>query len=305
MRRMPGAVLRSLHRTVAGTYLTWSERGGAQLGASIAFYSIFALAPVLVVAIAVAGLAFGPDAVRGRVVEQLQGLLGTTAAKAIEAMIASAWRPEQGTFAGIVGIVTLLVAATGVMVELKRALNVMLERTVSARSVLSAFVKARLTALAMVLGVGFLTIVSLLLSTAVAAIAAWVPTRYPEFKFLLTALDLVASTIVLTAAFAALIRWLPDKPPPGRVVAIAAVAAALLFNVGKYLVGIYIAQAGVTSTYGAAGSFVVLIIWVFYTSQVLLIGVAFGRQFEPRLRAGPPAPPPEASIVEGQRSGST
>ncbi|HET9024567.1 MAG TPA: YhjD/YihY/BrkB family envelope integrity protein, partial [Burkholderiaceae bacterium] len=152
MRRKLGGALQRLRQCVRGTYLTWSERGGPQLGASIAFYSIFALAPLLVVAIAVAGLAFGADAVRGRVVEQLGGLLGTTAAKAIEALIASAWRPGQGAFAGIVGIVMLLVAATGVMVELKRALNVMLDRTVTARSLLSAFVRARLTALAMVLG---------------------------------------------------------------------------------------------------------------------------------------------------------
>ena len=237
--------------------------------------------------------------------KQLGGLLGTTAAKAIEALIASAWRPGQGAFAGIVGIVMLLVAATGVMVELKRALNVMLDRTVTARSLLSAFVRARLTALAMVLGVGFLIIVSLLLSTAVSAIAAYLPARFPELELVLSALDLTASLVVLAAAFAALVRWLPDRTPPARVVAIAAVASALLFSLGKYLVGLYIARASVVSTYGAAGSLVVLIIWVFYTSQVLLVGVAFGRQFEPRVRAGPTAPPPAASTVDGERAGST
>lgn len=303
MPRSLAGALQALQRIVVGTFITWSERGGPQLGASIAFYSIFALAPVLVVAIAVAGLAFGADAVRGRVVEQLGGLLGVPAAKAIEAMVASAWRPEQGTFAGVLGIVTLLVAATGVMVELKRALNVMLERTVSARSVLSAFVRARLHALAMVLGVGFLTIVSLLLSTAVAVVAAYLPQHFPELKFLLAALDVTASLIVLTAAFAALIRWLPDRRPPARVVAIAAATAAVLFTLGKFLVGLYIARASVVSAYGAAGSLVVMIIWVFYTSQALLIGVAFARQFEPRVRAGPPEPLP--APVDGERAGST
>jgi membrane protein len=304
MRRSLGGALQRVRQCIVGTYLMWSERGGPQLGASIAFYSIFALAPLLVVAIAIAGLAFGPDAVRGRVVEELGGLLGETAAKGIEALIASAWRPEEGAFAGLLGVATLLIAATGVMVELKRALNVMLDRTVTARSLLSSFVRARLTALAMVLGVGFLTIVSLLLSAAVSAIAAYVPTRFPELEVLLTTLDLAASLVVLTIAFAALVRWLPDRTPPARVVAIAAIAAALLFTLGKYLVGLYIARASVVSTYGAAGSLVVLIIWVFYTSQVLLVGVAFGRQFEPRVRKAPaPSPPPSA--VDGQRSGST
>ena len=134
-------------------------------------------------------------------------------------------------------------------------------------------------------------------------VAAHLPARFAELQSLLSALDLTASLFVLGAAFAALVRWLPDRTPPARVVAVAAVASALLFTLGKYLVGLYIARASVVSTYGAAGSLVVLIIWVFYTSQVLLVGVAFGRQFEPRVRAGPPAPAPSA--VDGQRAGST
>lgn len=304
MRRKLTCAVQRLRRYATGTYVLWSERGGPQLGASIAFYSIFALAPLFVVAVAVAGLAFGADAVRGRIVEELGGLLGQTAAKAIEAMIASAWRPGEGTLAGVVGVVTLLVAATGVMVELKRALNVMLERTVTVRSLLSSFVRARLAALAMVLGVGFLTIVSLLLSAAVSALAAWVPSRFPEVQLVLSTLDLAASVIVLGLAFAGLVRWLPDRAPPARVVAIAALTAAVLFTLGKTLVGIYIARAAVVSIYGAAGSLVVLIIWVFYTSQVLLVGVAFGRQFEPRVRAGP-APVPAPSAVDAERAGST
>ncbi len=298
------AIAKLRDRAIAAFKL-WSDRGGPALGASIAFYSIFALAPLLVVAIAVAGLAFGPDAVRGRVVEELGGLLGDTAAKAIEAMIASAWRPGQGTFAGIVGVITLLIAASGVLVELKRALNVMLDHVALPRSFLSAFVRARLTAFAMVLGVGFLTIVSLLLSTAVAAIASYVPTYFPELKVLLAVLDVAASMIVLTAAFSALVRWLPDRAPSPRIVSIAALTAAVLFTVGKYLVGLYLARASVVSTYGAAGSLVVLIIWVYYTSQVLLIGVAFARQFEPARRQAAAPTDETRSTVEGERAGST
>jgi membrane protein len=309
MQRKLGDTLRRANRLAARALSTWFERGGLQLGASISFYSIFALAPLLIVAIAVAGLAFGEEAVRGRVVEELGGLLGTTAATAIEALIASAWRPGQGTFAGVIGVATLLIAASGVLVELKRALNVMLDRAVAPRSVVSAFVRARLTAFAMVLGFGFLTIVSLLLSTAVAAVAAYLPARFPQLKILLTGLDLVASLIVLTTAFAALIRWLPDRPPGPRVTAISAVTAALLFTLGKYLVGLYLARAAVVSTYGAAGSLVVLIIWVYYTSQVLLVGVAFGRQFEPGRRAeaesAAAASWGKTSSVEGERAGST
>lgn len=304
MRRALDRAVQRLRDCVVGTYLMWSERGGPQLGAAVAFYSIFALAPLLVVAIAIAGLAFGADAVRGRVVEQLGGLLGATAARGIETMIASAWNPREGVIAGLIAVVTLLVGASGVMVELKRALNAMLERSVTPRSLLSSFVRTRLTAFAMVLGVGFLTIMSLLLSTAVSAIAGYLPARFPDLELVLSALDHGVSVVVLTAAFAALVRWLPDHSPPARVVAIAAFASALLFTLGKYLVGLYLARASVVSTYGAAGSLVVLIIWVYYTSQVLLIGVAFGRQFEPHVRAGPP-PAPRISAVDSERAGST
>lgn len=300
-----GKILAAFYRRALGTYQLWSERGGPALGASIAFYSVFALAPLLVVAIAVAGLAFGADAVRGRVVEQLGGLLGHTAATAIEAMIAAAWKPGQGAIAGAIGVVTLLIAASGVLVELKRALNVMLDHVTRPRAFLSKFVRARLIAFALVLGVGFLTIVSLLLSTAVAALARYVPYQFPELEAALAVLDLVASMLVLAAAFAALVRWLPDSAPSRRVVMIAALTAALLFTLGKYAVGLYLARASVVSTYGAAGSLVVLIIWVYYTSQVLLIGVAFARQFEPARREAAVPVPERGSGVDGERAGAT
>jgi membrane protein len=299
-------VFATIYRRLLGTFTLWSERGGPYLGASIAFYSIFALAPLLVVAIAVAGLAFGPDAVRGRVVEQLGGLLGDIAAKALEAMIAAAWRPGQGYLAGTIGVITLLIAASGVLVELKRALNVMLDHAASPRPFLSAFVRARLVAFALVLGVGFLTIVSLLLSTAVAALAHYLPAQFPQLEAALALLDLVASMLVLAAAFAALVRWLPDRAPSARIVALASTTAALLFTLGKYLVGLYLARATVVSTYGAAGSLVVLIIWVYYTSQVLLVGVAFARQFErARREQALPVPGPKDLGVDGERAGAT
>jgi membrane protein len=297
---------RALPQRLVGAFNTWNAHDGPQLGASIAFYSIFALAPMLVIATAIAGLAFGADAVRGRVVEELGGLLGTTAAKAIEAMIAAAWRPGQGVVAGALGVVMLLVAATGVLVEMKRALNAILEVRTTQGPVLTTIVRARLTALALVLGFGFLTIVSLLLSAAVSAAASYLPERYPQLKYLLSTLDLAASIAVLSLAFAALIKWLPDRPPSPRVVAIAALSASVLFVLGKTLVGLYLARAAVVSTYGAAGSLVVLIIWVYYTSQVLLLGAAFGRQFEAtRTSFGTQTQRPGAAGVESERAGST
>jgi membrane protein len=297
----------------AAVYL-WSAHEGTALGASIAFYSIFALAPLLVISIAVAGLAFGPEAVRGQVVEQFGGLIGTEAAEAMQDMIIAAWRPGQGVLASLIALATLLVAATGVLVELKRALNSILDIAPVDQSFLSALVRARVIALAMVLGFGFLLIVSLLLSAAVAAAGAYLPTRYPQFTAALALLDIVFSLVVLTAAFAGLVRWLPDRPPPWRAVWISALTSAVLFSIGKYLVGLYLARAALTTTYGAAGSFVVLIMWVYFSAQVLLLGVSFGRQYapagavdeEPVTPSGTrPVARTKTEDIGGQRAGST
>jgi membrane protein len=229
-------------------------------------------------------------------------------------MIIAAWRPGQGVLASLIALATLLVAATGVLVELKRALNSILDIAPVDQSFLSALVRARVIALAMVLGFGFLLIVSLLLSAAVAAAGAYLPTRYPQFTAALALLDIVFSLVVLTAAFAGLVRWLPDRPPPWRAVWISALTSAVLFSIGKYLVGLYLARAALTTTYGAAGSFVVLIMWVYFSAQVLLLGVSFGRQYAPAgaVDEEPVTPPGTRPVartktedIGGQRAGST
>jgi membrane protein len=148
------------------------------------------------------------------------------------------------------------------------------------RSAISAFLRARLAALALVLGFGFLLIMSLMLSTLLATLSGWLPDRFPEFKLLLGLLDVAVSVIVLTAAFAAIVRWLPSKPPTWKIVGISAISSAVLFTVGKYLVGLYLARAAFVSAFGAAGSLAVILVWIYFTSQLMLLAVAFARQFE-------------------------
>ncbi len=261
------------------TLIGWVDDGGPQMGATIAFYSIFALAPLLVVAIALAGMVFGPEAARGQIVGQIASLVGTQAAKGVEAIIASAWREDDGLLAALIGVGTLLVGASGVFVELRRALNAILHSG-PAPSGLTAFVKARLTAFALVLGFGFLSIVSLIVSAALAAVSAFFSSRYPALEGVITVVDLVSSTLLIGVAFAVLLRWLPDTRPNWRVVVAGAFISALLFAVGKHLIGLYLGRASVASSYGAAGSFVVLLMWVYYSSQILLLGAAFGRALE-------------------------
>ncbi|MBA4107997.1 MAG: ribonuclease BN [Leptothrix sp. (in: Bacteria)] len=254
----------------------WLDDRGPQLGAAIAFYTMFAVAPLLVVAIAIAGAVFGEDAARGQIVGEIEGLVGQAAAKGIEAMIESAWRHPNGLWASLLGVVTLLVGATGVFAELRRALNAIARVVPDQSSAISAFVRARLIGFALVLGFGFLAIVSLLLSAVLAALSAYMSTRFPTLAELMGLLDVAVSTGVLVMAFAALLRWLPERKPSRLAVWVGAISSAVMFSVGKHLIGLYLVHASVASSYGAAGSFVVVMLWVYYSAQILLLGGALG-----------------------------
>ncbi|MCW7536370.1 YihY/virulence factor BrkB family protein [Aquabacterium sp. A7-Y] len=275
-QRAWSAVPRPLRRPVAVTIQAvnvWADEQGPQLGASIAFYSMFALAPLLVIVITIAGAVFGEEAARGQIVGQIQELVGLDAARSIEAMIASSWRSDNSGLAGLLGVAALLVGASGVFVALRNALN-RLGRLTEQPTGLGAFVRARLVAFALVLGFGFLSIVSLIASAALAALGAYLSQRFPPLGGVIAALDVTVSTIVLSFAFAALLRWLPESPPAWPAAWRGALVSALLFAVGKHLIGLYLGRASVSSSYGAAGSFVVLMLWVYYASQILLLGAA-------------------------------
>lgn len=289
LAQVPASLWRLLPRAArphvllfASALARWLNEGGPQLGASIAFYTMFAMAPLLIIAIAVAGAVFGLEAARGQIVGEIRGLIGTEAAKAIEALIESAWRHPDGLRAGIAGGVTLLVGATGVFTELRRALNAM-GHAQPHPSALGAFVRARLTGLALVLGFGFLAIASLLLSAGLNAFSGILARGH--LSLLLNVLDLVVSITVLTAAFASLLRWLPDRAPGWPAVWVGAVSCSLLFSSGKYLISLYLAQVSAASSYGAAGSFVVIMLWVYYSAQILLFGGALTASWDERGQA--------------------
>jgi membrane protein len=262
--------------------MRWSDDRGPQLGAAIAFYTMFAVAPLLVVAIAIAGAVFGEQAARGQIVGQIEGVVGSGAAHGIEAMIQSAWRQPNGLWASLLGVLTLLVGATGVFSELRRALNTIAHVPPIKASALSAFVRARLMGFALVLGFGFLAIASLLLSALMAALGAYLSTHFEVLSELMGLIDVLVSTGVLTLAFAALLRWLPDQPPSRPAMWTGALSSAVLFSVGKHLIGLYLVHASVASSYGAAGSFVVLMLWVYYSAQILLLGGALGAVMDER-----------------------
>lgn len=234
---------------------------------------MFALAPMLILAIAAAGLVFEAEAVRGEIFSQIRGIVGDEAAQTVEIMIQSAARTEGGALASVLGAVTVMIGATGVFTELRRALNSLSARPPTA-SGLSALLRVRLMGVALVLGMGFLAIASLTLSAVLSAVQALIGARLPLLSPIMSAMDIVASTLVLTLAFAALLRWLPDRPASRRGTWWGALCSSVLFTAGKSLIGLYLGTTGVSSSYGAAGSFVMIMLWVYYSAQILLFGGA-------------------------------
>ena len=277
--------------------VSWSNHKDARLGAALAYYSVFSIAPLILIAIAVAGLAFDADAVRHAVGTQLRGLLGDAGAQGVDAMLAGANKPQEGIFASVFGGCILAFAAVGVVVQLKDALNTVWEVESSGQSGVWSFIRTYLVSLAGVLSLGFLLLTSLILTAALAAGAKYIDTWLPEAAMHVTGMAI--SFGFVTVLFAMMFKWLPDARIAWSDVWLGALFTAALFEIGKFLIGFYIGKQGLESTYGAAASLVVLLIWVYYTSQIVLMGAEFTRAYARRrgsLRgaAVPDAQPPPA-----------
>jgi membrane protein len=282
----------------------WFNDGGPRMGASIAFYSIFALAPLLLIAIAIAGAVFGEEAARGQIMGQISGLIGQDAARGVQSIVEAAAQQEGSKVASLVGFVTLLLGASGVFLEMKNAFDTMWKPEPVAGG-LTLFLRARLTAIALVLGFGFLAIVSLLVSAAIQAASAMLFGPPEEMSWLLSLIDLAVSVGVLTLAFAALIHFLPSVHIELRAVWLGAFTSAVLFAIGKQLIGLYLARASVANAYGAAGSFVIVILWIYYSAQILLYGaevtsVLDGKRRSRREQAEANAERGHGAIADGQ-----
>jgi membrane protein len=255
------------------TVSRWSEHKDARLGAALAYYSIFSLGPLIVIAIAIAGLAFGAEAVQAQVSGALHGLLGDSGTQAIDAMLKGANRPREGVFATIIGVGALVFAAVGVVVQLKDALNTVWEVETPPGSGIWRFVRTYIWSLAGVLSVGFLLLISMLLTAGLSAAGKYIAPYLPEAT--LQVAGFLASFAVIAVLFAMMFKWLPDTPIAWRDVWLGAILTAALFEVGKFLIGLYIGKQGLESTYGAAASIVVVLIWVYYTAQLVLMGAEF------------------------------
>jgi len=248
-----------------------------RLGASLAFYTLFTLAPTVLVATAIASHISADPGVRERLVSQINGLVGTQGGGAVRVLVESARAPGGGGAAALAGLVAFVLAATGAFLELQAALDGIWRVTPMPGLNLAAFLKDRLRSFAVMIGVGLLLLLSLAGSAWLAGVGARLAPRIPQAPWLLAVANVVLSMLLTSALFAMLFRFLPDVRLEWRDVATGAVVTALMFAIGEYVIGLYLGLAATTSSYGAAGSVVLLLLWVYYTAQVFLIGAEFTR----------------------------
>jgi membrane protein len=252
--------------------LGWLDDRAPSMGAAIAFDTLFSLAPVLLLVIAVAGIAFGEEAARGAIVAQLGGLMGQEGAATLQAMIATAGASRSDIIATVIGVVTLLIGATTVFAELQSSLNVIWKAEPPKEPTLVWMVRVRLASLSLIVVMGFLLLVSLVVSAALSALGGFLSGILPGLNILLNFLNTVLSFAVIAALIATIFRVLPDVVIPWSDVWLGAVVTALLFTIGKTVIGLYIGSSQVATTYGAAGALVIILLWVYYTAQIFLFG---------------------------------
>jgi membrane protein len=257
------------------TYTQWSRDKVPRMGAALAYYTIFSLAPLLVIAIAIAGFVFGREAVEGRITYEIQGLIGSESARAVQTMIQSAHKPAHGVIATIFGVVLLLVGASGVFSEMQDALNTIWKVDTTSKTGVWNLVKYRFLSFGMVLGIGFLLLVSLLLSTALSAVTTYASSFLPIPPAALHAVDFLFSVFFIAALMALIFKLLPDVKIAWGDVWVGAALTSLLFTAGKFLIGFYIGKSVTMSAYGAAGSVVIILAWIYYSAQLLYFGAEF------------------------------
>jgi len=258
----------------------WSDDYAPSMGAAIAYYTVFSLAPLLVIVVAIAGAVFGHEAVQGVIVSELSGLMGAQGASMVQGLLASASDTERGLVAGLVSVVLLLVGATTVFAELQSALDRIWHVPESQKpSGIWGILRARLLSFGLILGLVFLLMVSLAVSAGLAAFSRWTGELMPGAEALLQALNLAVSLGITTVLFAMIYKLMPSLPIAWRDVWVGAFTTALLFEVGKLLIGLYIGKSTMTEAYAAAGSLVALLAWVYYAAQIFLLGAEFTKVY--------------------------
>ena len=254
----------------------WIDDYAPSMGAAISYYTVFSIAPLLLIVIAVAGFVWGREAVQGEIVGQLAGLIGQDGATGVQALIESANKPVKGVVATIVSVIVLIIGATTVFAELQSALDRIWQVPPAQKiSSLWATLRTRLLSLGFILGLGFLLLVTLVASAGVAAFGGWANGLLPGWELLLQVINTVISLGIAAVLFAMIFKIMPQAKVSWRDVWVGAAVTAVVFEAGKTLIGLYIGKSGVTSSFAAAGSLVVLLVWVYYSAQIFLLGAEF------------------------------
>jgi membrane protein len=268
-------------KMIKDTVLSFIEDSALSRGAAIAFYTVTSIAPVLLIVVAIAGLVFGREAAQNAISGQLTGLMGQQTADVLQAAIASAAGKSSSILATMVGIATLVLTASGVFGEMQSALNAIWKTEPQATTV-SRLIQARAVSLGLVAALGFLLIVSLAVSAGLTAFGNYLDSIMPIGRFILPVLNFVVSFALLAVLFAAIYKVLPDRPLEWRDVIFGAVVTAILFTIGKSLIGLYLGSSAIASSYGAAGGLIVLLLWVYYSVMIFLLGAEFTKTYANR-----------------------
>ena len=265
-------------KMVKDTVLAFINDEALSRGAAIAFYTVTSIAPILLIVIVIAGLAFGRDAAQNAITEQLSGLMGRQTAEVLQTAVASASSTSSGVVATIIGIVTLIVTASGVFGEMQTALNVIWKAKPEGTTV-SRLIRARAASLGLVGALGFLLMVSLVVSTLLTAFGNYLDSILPFGKIVLTVLNVIVSLALTSFLFGVIYKVLPDRSLEWGDVVIGAIVTAVLFTIGKSLISWYIGSSAVASSFGAAGGLIVLLLWVYYSAQIFLLGAEFTKVY--------------------------
>lgn len=261
------------------SFKAWIDHRAASKGAALAFYTLFSMTPILVLAIAVAGYFFGEQAAQGEIIGQIQGLVGPNGAQAIQALLAAARNPVSGLMATISAVVLLVVGASSVFAELKSSLDEIWGIVRPGHSAFFTLLRARFLSFSLVLVLAFLLLISLVFSAAIAMLERYVGNMWSGSLVILSAVSMIFSFGIIAILFAVIYKMLPDAPLSWRDVWIGAVFTALLFSLGKYGIGLYLGNSGVASSFGAAGAMIALLLWVYYSAQIFFLGAEFTRQY--------------------------
>ncbi|MDO8412556.1 MAG: YihY/virulence factor BrkB family protein [Gallionellaceae bacterium] len=268
-----------LKRILLESVAAWTLHRASSRGAALAFYALFSMTPILLVAIAVAGYFFGAEAAQGEIIAQIQGLVGENGAQAIQALLAAARNPASGVMATVVAGVLLLIGTTTVFVELKESLDDMWGNSKKGKSALLDLLRKRLLSFSLVCVLALLLLISLVISAALAVLERYAAGIGGGPTQLLSVLASLMSFLVIACLFAVIYKMLPDTPLSWRDVWIGAIFTAALFSLGKYLIGLYLGNSGVVSSFGAVGSLVALLLWIYYSAQIFYLGAEFTRQY--------------------------